>query len=63
MSPNRTVSDVVERLALRERLLEFAAAVDVADIQGNVLRGYTHAVAAYLFLTIEDVPRARALLG
>ncbi len=40
-----------------------AAEVDLADIQGNVLRGYTHRAAAYLFLRIEDPGRARALLG
>lgn len=38
------------------------AAVELADIQGNVLRGYTHPVAAYIFLRIDDVPRAKALL-
>ena len=38
------------------------AAIDLADIQGNVLRGYTFPSAAYLFLRIDDVERARALL-
>jgi Dyp-type peroxidase family len=36
--------------------------VDLADIQGNVLRGYTFPSAAYLFLHINDAERARALL-
>ena len=36
--------------------------VDVADIQGNVLRGYTYPKAAYIFLRIDDVPKAKALL-
>jgi Dyp-type peroxidase family len=39
-----------------------AADIDLADIQGNVLRGYTFPSAAYLFLRIDDVARARALL-
>jgi hypothetical protein len=39
-----------------------AAAIDLADIQGDVLRGYTYPCAAYLFLRIVDVERARALL-
>jgi Dyp-type peroxidase family len=38
------------------------AEIDLADIQGNVLRGYTFPSAAYLFLRIDDVDRARALL-
>jgi len=38
------------------------ADVELGDIQGNVLRGYTHPVAAYIFLRIDDVGRAKALL-
>lgn len=38
------------------------AQLDLSDIQGNVLRGYTHPAAAYLFLRIVDVPAARALM-
>jgi Dyp-type peroxidase family len=38
------------------------AEIEVADIQGNVLRGYTFPSAAYLFLRIDDAERARALL-
>ncbi len=38
------------------------ANIDLADIQGNVLRGYTFPSAAYLFLRIDDVARAHALL-
>jgi Dyp-type peroxidase family len=38
------------------------AAIDLADIQGDVLRGYTYPCAAYLFLRIIDVEHARALL-
>ena len=38
------------------------AAIDLADIQGDVLRGYTYPCAAYLFLRVVDVERARALL-
>ncbi len=40
-----------------------AADIDRADIQGNVLRGYTFPMAAYIFLRIEDVDRARALMS
>lgn len=39
------------------------ADVDLEDIQGNVLRGYTYPTAAYIFLRVDDVPRAKALLG
>jgi Dyp-type peroxidase family len=39
-----------------------AAEIDLGDIQGNVLRGYTFPCAAYLFLHIDDADRARALL-
>jgi Dyp-type peroxidase family len=38
------------------------AAIDLADIQGDVLRGYTYPSAVYLFLRIVDADRARALL-
>ena len=38
------------------------ADVDLADIQGNVLRGYTYPHAAYLFLHIDDADNARALM-
>ncbi|HET9012821.1 MAG TPA: hypothetical protein VFN38_13440, partial [Gemmatimonadaceae bacterium] len=38
------------------------AHIDLADIQGNVLRGYTMPAAAYLFLRIVHVERARALM-
>jgi Dyp-type peroxidase family len=46
-------------VARRERK---AAHIDLADIQGNVLRGYTMPAAAYLFLRIVDVDAARALM-
>jgi Dyp-type peroxidase family len=38
------------------------AAIDRADIQGDVLRGYTYPCAAYLFLRIIDIDPARELL-
>src|SRR4051794_17602070 len=38
------------------------AQIELADVQGNVLRGYTMPAAAYLFLRIVDVPRARVLM-
>jgi Dyp-type peroxidase family len=36
--------------------------LELSDIQGNVLRGYTYPCAAYLFLRIDDVDAGRALL-
>ncbi len=36
--------------------------IELDDIQGNVLRGYTMPAAAYLWLRIVDVPEARALM-
>ena len=89
--PEATVPGVLESLALRERIIDFAieargssrpscsaasatsspmrpaaarvagAAIDLADIQGDVLRGYTYPCAAYLFLRIVDPERMRAL--
>jgi Dyp-type peroxidase family len=38
------------------------ATIQLGDIQGNVLRGYTMPAAAYLWLRIVDVDRARALM-
>jgi Dyp-type peroxidase family len=40
-----------------------AASIDLADIQGNVLRGYSYPTAAYIFLRIDDVARGKALLA
>jgi Dyp-type peroxidase family len=40
-----------------------AAAIDLADVQGNLLQGYTYPVAAYVFLHILDPERARDLLA
>jgi Dyp-type peroxidase family len=36
--------------------------IDVTDVQGNVLRGYTYPTAAYIFLRVDDVARGKALL-
>src|SRR3954453_16179289 len=47
---------------LPRRFIE-QADVDLADIQGNVLRGYTYPAAAYVFLRIDDVAKGRALLA
>jgi Dyp-type peroxidase family len=47
---------------LPKRRLE-KADINLADIQGNVLRGYTFPCAAYLFLRIDDPAKARALMG
>ncbi|HET9998716.1 MAG TPA: peroxidase [Nocardioides sp.] len=38
------------------------ADIDLSDIQGNVLRGYTMPAAAYLMLRISDVAQATTLL-
>ncbi|HEX6026357.1 MAG TPA: Dyp-type peroxidase [Solirubrobacter sp.] len=38
------------------------ATIELDDIQGNVLRGYTMPAAAYLWLRIVDVGQARALM-
>jgi Dyp-type peroxidase family len=38
------------------------AQIELDDIQGNVLRGYTMPAAAYLWLRIVDAPRARGLM-
>jgi Dyp-type peroxidase family len=38
------------------------ATIELEDIQGNVLRGYTMPAAAYLWLRIVDVAEARALM-
>jgi Dyp-type peroxidase family len=37
--------------------------LEVSDIQGNVLRGYTHAAAAYVFFTVNDADGARRWLS
>ncbi|HZO61367.1 MAG TPA: Dyp-type peroxidase [Gaiellaceae bacterium] len=37
--------------------------IDVNDVQGNVLRGYTYPTAAYIFLRVDDVARGKALLA
>lgn len=39
------------------------AKVNLGEIQGNVLRGYTHPVAAYIFLRVDDVKKGKALLA
>ena len=36
--------------------------IDLADLQGDVLRGYTYPCAVYLWLRIDDVERSRALM-
>jgi Dyp-type peroxidase family len=54
--PRSPVAGLVPRRAGRQ------AQIELADIQGNVLRGYTMPAAAYLFLRIVHVGRARALM-
>ena len=67
-APPARAIDGRPRLAARQLVAELSGdrrtsragvvgrSVDLADIQGNVLRGYTHPTAAYLFLRIVDVP-------
>ncbi len=38
-------------------------ALDLADIQGDLLRGYTHGAAAYVFVTVHEAAGARSWLG
>ncbi len=38
------------------------AGIDVADLQGNLLRGYTHESGAYVFVRIADARRGREWL-
>jgi Dyp-type peroxidase family len=51
------------RPAVLPRRRTEAPSYDLADIQGNVLRGYTYPCAAYLFLHIDDPDKARALMA
>jgi Dyp-type peroxidase family len=44
----------------RRRQVE--AALDLADLQGNLLRGYTHPVSAYVFVRVADAARGREWL-
>lgn len=37
--------------------------LDVADIQGDVLKGYTHRAAAFVFVTVHDAAGGRQWLG
>lgn len=39
------------------------AAIDLTDVQGNVLRGYTMPAAAYLWVRVVDAEKTRALIG
>ena len=36
--------------------------VDAVDLQGNLLRGYTHPVGAYVFVRVDDAARGREWL-
>jgi Dyp-type peroxidase family len=38
------------------------SALDLPDIQGNLVRGYTHPVGAYVFLRVDDAGRGRGFL-
>jgi Dyp-type peroxidase family len=47
---------------LPRRALRGGAGVDEADLQGNLLRGYTHPVGSYVFVRVDDVARGREWL-
>ncbi len=40
-----------------------SAAMDLADIQGNILLGYNSGATSYVFLTVTDAAAARSWLG
>ena len=45
------------------RRVEEQSEFDLSDIQGNILRGYTHPTASYIFLRVDDVARGKELLS
>lgn len=63
--PGRSVIDIVgPRTALPPPVIDRpAAAVDLGDVQGNILVGYRADRAAHLFLRLDDVAEARRWLA
>jgi Dyp-type peroxidase family len=47
---------------LPRRALRGGTGVEEADLQGNLLRGYTHPVGSYVFVRVDDVARGREWL-
>lgn len=63
--PDKTVIDIVgQRTKLLPPSIDHPAeAVDLDDVQGNILRGYRAHAAAHLFFTITDAAKARRWLS
>ncbi len=51
-----------ERPRLLPRRRQTAAELDLKDLQGNLVRGYTYPVGAYVFVGVADAARGRAWL-
>lgn len=63
--PDKTVTDVAgrRRQVPPPAIDHPAAAVDLADVQGNILRGYRPRNACYLFFSVTDSTEARHWLA
>ena len=63
--PGKTVTDIVgARIKLPPPAIDHPAAnVDLADVQGNILRGHNARHASYLFFSIADAAQARHWLA
>lgn len=65
--PNKTVLDICvgeEFQRPRQPVIDGPAAViDMADVQGNILRGYKSSTSAHLFLRVEEAKKARRWLA
>ena len=51
-----------DRPRLLPRRRQTAAELDLKDLQGNLVRGYTYPVGAYVFVGVADAARGRAWL-
>jgi Dyp-type peroxidase family len=51
-----------DRPRLLPRRRQTGAGLDLQDLQGNLVRGYTHPVGAYVFVGIADAARGQAWL-
>jgi len=49
-------------MSLPRRTRRARTAIDEGDLQGNLLRGYTHPVGSYVFVRVDDAARGRELL-
>jgi deferrochelatase/peroxidase EfeB len=63
--PDKSVIDITgpDRQLPQPAIDKDAAKVDLADVQGNILRGYGARTANHLFFTVTDAPMARAWLS